>query len=70
MRKVDDGARFLITQLFFDNQKFFDFEKRVRAAGIDVPIVPGIMPITSVKSIRRMTALGGGSIPAELDAEL
>jgi len=70
VRKVGDGARFLITQLFFDNQKFFDFEKRVRAAGIDVPIVPGIMPITSVKSIRRMTALGGGSIPAELDAEL
>lgn len=70
VRKVADGARFLITQLFFDNQKFFDFERRVRAAGIDVPIVPGIMPITSVKSIRRMTALGGGSIPAELDAEL
>jgi methylenetetrahydrofolate reductase (NADPH) len=70
VRKVGDGARFLITQLFFDNQKFFDFEQRVRAAGIDAPIVPGIMPITSVKSIRRMTALGGGSIPAELDAEL
>lgn len=70
VRKVADGARFLITQLFFDNRKFFDFERRVRAAGIDVPIVPGIMPITSVKSIRRMTALGGGSIPAELDAEL
>lgn len=70
VRKVEDGARFLITQLFFDNQKFFEFEKRVRAAGVDVPIVPGIMPITSVKSIRRMTALGGGSIPAELDAEL
>ena len=44
--------------------------ERARAAGIGVPIVPGIMPITSVASIRRMTALGGGSIPAELDREL
>jgi methylenetetrahydrofolate reductase (NADPH) len=68
--KVRDGAQFLITQLFFDNQKYFAFVERVRAAGIDVPIVPGVMPITSVKSIRRMTALGGGSIPPELDAEL
>jgi methylenetetrahydrofolate reductase (NADPH) len=70
VRKVRAGARFVITQLFFDNEKFFAFVERARAAGIDVPIVAGIMPITSVKSIRRMIALGGGSIPAELDAEL
>lgn len=70
VRKVEDGAEFLVTQLFFDNEKFFAFEGRVRDAGVEVPIVPGIMPITSVKSIRRMTALGGGSIPAELDADL
>ena len=70
VRKVGDGAEFLITQLFFDNEKFFSFVERARGAGIEVPIVPGIMPITSVKSIRRMTALGGGSIPPELDAEL
>lgn len=70
VRKVGDGAQFLITQLFFDNRKFFDFVERVRAAGIDVPIVPGIMPITSVKSIRRMIELGGGSLPPELDADL
>jgi methylenetetrahydrofolate reductase (NADPH) len=68
--KVDAGSEFLISQLFFDNQKFFDFVDRARAAGIQVPIVPGVMPITSVSSIRRMTALGGGTIPAELDAEL
>jgi methylenetetrahydrofolate reductase (NADPH) len=69
-RKVVAGADFLVSQLFFDNQKFFDFEKRVRAAGIEVPIVPGIMPITSVAGIRRMVSLGGGSIPHELDREL
>jgi methylenetetrahydrofolate reductase (NADPH) len=70
VRKIDAGAQFLITQLFFDNEKYFDFVERARAAGITVPIVAGIMPITSVASIRRMTALGGGSIPAELDREL
>jgi methylenetetrahydrofolate reductase (NADPH) len=70
VRKVESGAQFLITQLFFDNQKFFDFVERARAAGIGVPIVPGIMPITSVASIRRMTSLGGGSIPDALDREL
>ena len=70
VRKVEDGAQFLVTQLFFDNSKYFEFVDRVRAAGVDVPIVAGIMPITSVKSIRRMTALGGGSIPPELDREL
>jgi methylenetetrahydrofolate reductase (NADPH) len=70
VRKVDAGSQFLITQLFFDNQRFFDFVDRARDAGIRVPIVAGIMPITSVKSIRRMVSLGGGSIPHELDAEL
>jgi len=68
--KVDAGSQFLVSQLFFDNQKFFDFVDRARAAGIQVPIVPGVMPITSVGSIRRMTSLGGGTIPSELDAEL
>ncbi|MBW2229012.1 MAG: methylenetetrahydrofolate reductase [NAD(P)H] [Deltaproteobacteria bacterium] len=70
VRKVRAGAEFLVSQLFFDNQKFFAFVDRAHAAGIDVPIVAGIMPITSVKSIRRMISLGGGSIPAELDREL
>jgi methylenetetrahydrofolate reductase (NADPH) len=69
-RKVDAGSQFLLSQLFFDNAKFFDFVGRAQAAGIEVPIVPGVMPITSVNSIRRMTSLGGGTIPAELDAEL
>jgi methylenetetrahydrofolate reductase (NADPH) len=70
VRKVEAGAEFLITQLFFDNRCFFDFCERARDAGIDVPIVAGIMPISSAASIRRMTSLSGAKIPAELDAKL
>jgi methylenetetrahydrofolate reductase (NADPH) len=69
-KKVDAGADFLITQLFFDNHKFFDFVRRATAAGIRVPIVPGIMPITSASGVRRMLTLGGGSLPPELESEL
>jgi methylenetetrahydrofolate reductase (NADPH) len=64
--KVDAGARFLITQLFFDNRVYDDFVARVRDLGIDVPIIPGIMPITNVAQIKRITALCGSEIPARL----
>ncbi len=70
VRKVQTGTAFLITQLFFDNQDFFDFLERARGAGIEVPIVPGIMPITSAANIRRITALCQSRIPAELEEEL
>jgi len=69
-RKVDAGADFAISQLFFDNQRWFDFVDRARAAGIAVPLVPGLMPITSRDGIVRMTSLSGAIIPAELRAEL
>jgi methylenetetrahydrofolate reductase (NADPH) len=64
--KVEAGARFLITQLFFDNTVYDEFVARARDAGIDVPIIPGIMPITNVHQIKRITALCGSEIPARL----
>jgi methylenetetrahydrofolate reductase (NADPH) len=68
--KVEAGARFLITQLFFDNAVYYDYVARARDIGIDVPIIPGIMPITNVAQIRRFTSLCGACIPPGLLREL
>ncbi len=70
VRKARSGLDFLITQLFFDNEDYFSFVERARAAGIEQPIVPGIMPIISVANIRRMTSMCGARIPPELERRL
>jgi methylenetetrahydrofolate reductase (NADPH) len=68
-RKADAGASYLITNLFFDNRPYFDFVAKARAAGVTVPIIPGIMPVTNVGQIRRFTSKIGATIPeALLDA--
>lgn len=70
VEKVEAGVDFLITQLFFDNAFYFDFVDRARGAGIDVPIVPGILPITQIGQLERMTSMCGASIPERLHREL
>ena len=66
-RKVDAGADYICTQLFFDNRDFYDFCERCEVAGIKVPIIAGIMPITSRKGMRRMSELAlGARFPAKL----
>jgi methylenetetrahydrofolate reductase (NADPH) len=68
--KVRAGADFLVTQLFFHNAHYFRFVERARVAGVEVPIVPGIMPFTSVDQVERFTALCGARIPPALRAAM
>src|SRR3989339_1145911 len=64
--KIESGAEYVITQMFFDNRYFFDFKERCEKKEISVPIIPGIMPITNVGQIKKMTQICGATIPKEL----
>ena len=64
--KVDAGCDYLTTQMFFDNDLFYSYLAKVRGAGISIPIIPGIMPITNAKQIKRTMALSGGYLPPRL----
>ena len=68
--KVKAGADFIITQLFFDNNDFFAFEKRMREKGVNIPIIPGIMPITNFHQIVRFTQMCGAKIPEKIIRDL
>jgi methylenetetrahydrofolate reductase (NADPH) len=68
--KADAGADFLVTNLFFDNERFFAFESQARTSGVTQPIVPGQMPITNYAQIQRFTKLCGASIPPKLHVEM
>jgi methylenetetrahydrofolate reductase (NADPH) len=69
-RKVDAGADFIITQLFFDNRFYFDFLDKVKAVGINIPVLPGIMPIVNVNQVKKFTKMCGASIPETLISKL
>ena len=69
-KKVRAGADAIITQLFFDNRHYFDFVERVKDAGIDVPVIPGLMPVLSSRQVIRISSLCGAKIPEPLERKL
>ncbi len=69
-RKVDAGADLVVTQLFYDNREFFDFQERCLVAGIKVPIVPGLLPVTNGAQVQRIASLCGAKLPEQFVSDL
>ncbi len=69
-RKVDNGAEYVVAQYFYDNAFFFDYVEKCRAAGVAVPIIPGIMPVYTVKMTNMLSNVCGSAIPADLQSRL
>lgn len=68
--KIDAGADYVLTQLFFDNADFYEFRDHLRKQGVKIPLVPGIVPILNANQIKKFTAMCGARIPAKLGAKL
>jgi methylenetetrahydrofolate reductase (NADPH) len=68
--KIDHGADFVVTQLFFDNRDYLEFRDHLAGLGVTVPLIPGILPILSTSQIKRFTALSGATLPEPLLARL
>jgi methylenetetrahydrofolate reductase (NADPH) len=68
--KADAGGAFITTQLFFENAAYFEYIDQVRARGIELPVIPGIMPVLALKQIKRITQLCQSELPVELEAKL
>ena len=68
--KIREGANFVVTQLFFDVREYFHFVDRLNDMGVSVPVIPGILPVQSLASIRRTLSLCGANIPGKLYLEL
>jgi methylenetetrahydrofolate reductase (NADPH) len=68
--KLDEGSDFVVTQLFFDNDRYFSFVDKVRAMGIDAPIIPGVLPVLSLNVLKRIASLCGAEVPEHYLAEL
>ncbi|WP_319467279.1 methylenetetrahydrofolate reductase [NAD(P)H] [uncultured Pseudodesulfovibrio sp.] len=68
--KVDKGAQFLVTQLFFDNRLYFDYVDRLKSMGADVPVIPGVLPIMSLRSAKFILGLCGAAIPGKFLSSL
>ena len=69
-RKVDAGADCIVTQLFYDNDDFFRFREQCEKAGIQKPVIPGLLPVTSLKQVQKITSLCDSRLPAEFEQEL
>jgi methylenetetrahydrofolate reductase (NADPH) len=69
-RKIEEGADFAVTQMFFDNTYFYNFVDRARKEGISIPILPGILPLTDIEKIKNFTAICRATIPDKIEQEL
>jgi methylenetetrahydrofolate reductase (NADPH) len=65
-QKIDAGADFAVTQMFFENRFFYDFMERAGKAGISIPVIPGIMPVTDIEKIKRFSQMSGATLPPSL----